>query len=209
MNLNSPVARRVRNALFIGIFLCVTCTPHGGFWAFVLLPLFACSWLFDLFAMVRRPEQRARRAERVLTWMLAFCVTGAVNLYWFRESRAYANNVVPVARGDGARVVQEAQAYRQQIVLNAQGDAARFLSVYNSYKASEDVTARRLYIETMESILKNTSKIVLDKSAATSGVVPYLPLPQLSTPHPAAAASASPLPAVPMAPAQPPRGTGR
>ena len=94
MNLNSPVARRVRNALFVGIFLCVTCTPHGGFWAFVLLPLFVCSWLFDLFAMLRGPEQRARRAERVLTWMLAFCVTGAVNLYWFRESRAYANNVV-------------------------------------------------------------------------------------------------------------------
>jgi hypothetical protein len=93
MNLNSPVARRIRNALFIGIFLYVTCTPHGGFIAFVLVPFFACAWLIDLIVMFRRPEQRARRAERVLTWVLAFCVTGAVNLYWFHESRTYANNV--------------------------------------------------------------------------------------------------------------------
>jgi hypothetical protein len=94
MSLNSPVARRVRNALFIGIFLFVTCSPHGGFCAYVLLPFFACSWLVDLFVMLRTPEQRARRAERILTWVLAFCLAGAVNLYWFRESRAYANNVV-------------------------------------------------------------------------------------------------------------------
>jgi membrane protease subunit HflK len=98
------------------------------------------------------------------------------------EAQAYANNVVPVAHGDASRIVQEAEAYRQQVVRNAEGDAARFLSVYDSYKQAEDVTARRLYIETMQSILQHTSKILLDKAATSSGVVPYLPLPQLVTP---------------------------
>ena len=104
------------------------------------------------------------------------------------EAEAYRNNVVPVARGDAARIVQEAQAYKQRVVLQAQGDAARFLSVYKSYKASEDVTARRLYIEAMESVLKNANKIILDKAATASGVVPYLPLPNLSPSHAGGAA---------------------
>ncbi len=75
-------------------------------------------------------------------------------------------------------------------MLQAQGDAARFHSVYNSYKASKDVTARRLYIETMESVLKNTNKIIIDKAASGSGVVPYLPLPGLSKLQTPAATSA-------------------
>ncbi|HZT51037.1 MAG TPA: FtsH protease activity modulator HflK [Stellaceae bacterium] len=110
------------------------------------------------------------------------------------EAQAYANNVVPVAHGDAARIVQEAEAYRQQVVRNAEGDAARFLSVYDAYKQAEDVTARRLYLETMQSILQHTSKIILDKQAAASGVVPFLPLPQLTQP-PAAAAAPSQAPA--------------
>jgi len=95
------------------------------------------------------------------------------------NAQAYTNDVLPRARGDAARLVQEAEAYRQQVLLQAQGDAARFLSVYQSYKAAEDVTARRLYIETMENVLKSANKIILDKAAATTGVVPYLPLPGL------------------------------
>jgi modulator of FtsH protease HflK len=109
------------------------------------------------------------------------------------EAEAYRNNVVPVAHGDAARVVQEAEAYRAQVVLNAQGDAARFLSVLDSYKAAEDVTARRLYIETMQSVLQNTNKIILDKGASGTGVLPYLPLPQLN-PAPRPAQPATPTP---------------
>jgi len=97
------------------------------------------------------------------------------------QAQAYANSVVPQAHGDAARVNQEAQAYRAQVVLQAQGDAARFQSVYNSYKAAQDVTARRLYIETLEGILKSTNKIIIDKNVSGSGVVPYLPLPGLNT----------------------------
>jgi len=114
------------------------------------------------------------------------------------QAQAYANSVVPQARGDAARAIQEAQAYKAQIVLQAQGDAARFDSVYQSYKAAQDVTARRLYIETLESILKNTKKILIDRSASASGVVPYLPLPGLSAPagsNAPAASKASPAPA--------------
>jgi len=111
------------------------------------------------------------------------------------QSQAYANSVVPQARGDAARAVQEAEAYKAQIVLQAQGDAARFDSVYQSYKASQDVTARRLYIETLESVLKNTKKILIDKNASQSGVVPYLPLLGLSAPAPSPSAAPPPQPA--------------
>lgn len=103
MSLNSPVARRVSSALLAGVFLFVSCIPHDGTLALVLLPFFVCSWLYDLVMLSRRPEQRARRTERVITWMLAFCVAGAVNLYWFRESRAYANNVVDAVLSYHAR----------------------------------------------------------------------------------------------------------
>jgi membrane protease subunit HflK len=117
------------------------------------------------------------------------------------EAQAYANKVVPEAHGDASRTVLEAEAYKQQVTLQAQGDAARFLSVYQSYKAAEDITVRRLYIETMEAILKNANKIILDKGAAGSGVLPFLPLPELRPVQPAP----SPPPPAP-APPTPRRG---
>ncbi|HEV2162970.1 MAG TPA: FtsH protease activity modulator HflK [Stellaceae bacterium] len=101
---------------------------------------------------------------------------------YINEAQTYANNLVPVAQGDASRLVQEGQAYKAQVVLQAQGDAARFLSVYNAYKAAPDVTARRLYIETLEGILKDTNKVMVDKSASGAGVVPYLPLPTFAAP---------------------------
>ena len=101
------------------------------------------------------------------------------------EAESYRNDVVPRAHGDASRIDLESQAYKAQVVLQAQGDAARFQSVYQAYQASKDVTARRLYIETMESILKSTNKVVIDRAASASGVLPYLPLPALPTPPPA------------------------
>ena len=95
---------------------------------------------------------------------------------------------MPRAHGDAARVVQEAEAYRQQVVLKAQGEASRFDSVYKSYSAAKDVTTTRLYLETLESVLKSANKVILDKGAAGAGVLPYLPLPQLKTPPATAAA---------------------
>jgi modulator of FtsH protease HflK len=113
------------------------------------------------------------------------------------ESQSYRNDVVPRAHGDATRVVQEAEAYRQQVVRQAEGEASRFLSVYQSYKAAEDVTARRLYIETMESILKGTNKVILDKSASGTGVLPYLPLPQVDQAAPVRPPPPPPSTAVP------------
>jgi membrane protease subunit HflK len=110
------------------------------------------------------------------------------------EAEAYRNSILPVARGDAVRLVQEAEAYKSQVVAEAQGEAERFLSVYNAYLTAQDVTTTRLYIETMQDILRGASKIVIDKSALGSGVIPYLPLPELS--H-AAAPPPSQTPAVP------------
>lgn len=111
------------------------------------------------------------------------------------QAEAYRNDVVPRAHGDASRIEQESEAYKAQVVLQAQGDAARFESVYQSYQASKEVTARRLYIETMENILKNTNKVLIDRTASGSGVLPYLPLPSLpameTKPLPAAAAPAT------------------
>jgi modulator of FtsH protease HflK len=96
------------------------------------------------------------------------------------EAEAYRNDIVPKARGAAAAIKQEAEAYRQEIIARSQGDADRFTSVYNSFKAAKDVTLQRLYLETMEEILRNSQKVIIDKSAeGGSGVLPYLPLPAL------------------------------
>jgi modulator of FtsH protease HflK len=103
-------------------------------------------------------------------------------------AEAYRNGILPGARGNAVRIEQEAEAYRQQVINGAEGDAARFDSVYQAYKVAKDVTAQRLYLETMEEILKNSKKIIIDKAAeGKSGVLPYLPLPGLSGGGPAAA----------------------
>jgi modulator of FtsH protease HflK len=105
------------------------------------------------------------------------------------RAQQYLNSIVPRAKGEAAQVTQQAEAYRQQIVRQAEGDASRFLAVYQAYKQAEDVTARRLYIETMEKILSGANKVILDKAATQSGVLPYLPLPELKSPKPGPATS--------------------
>ena len=90
------------------------------------------------------------------------------------EAEAYANKVVPEARGRAARIIQEAEAYREQTVAEAKGQVARFNQVYEQYVKAPDVTRERLYLETMERVLGGTDKIILDKEAG--GAVPYLPL---------------------------------
>lgn len=118
------------------------------------------------------------------------------------QAEAYRNDVVPNARGQATKIIQGAEAYRQQVVAQATGDANRFDSVYQAFKAAQDVTMQRLYIETMEDILKNSHKVILDQAATgKSGVLPYLPLPGL----PAAPSTAAP-PAAP--PPQQSQSTG-
>lgn len=95
------------------------------------------------------------------------------------EAEAYRNDVVPRARGESAQIIEEADAYRQEVVNRAQGDANRFESVYQAYSQSKDVTTQRIYLETLEEVLKNVNKVIIDDSAAGSGVIPYLPLPEV------------------------------
>ena len=95
------------------------------------------------------------------------------------QAEAYSNSILPIARGESVKLVKEAEAYREQVVSKAEGDANRFTSVYNAYKESKDVTARRLYLETMEEIIQKAKTIVVDNKGGGAGVVPYLPLPEV------------------------------
>ncbi|MBS0242926.1 MAG: FtsH protease activity modulator HflK [Proteobacteria bacterium] len=100
------------------------------------------------------------------------------------EAFAYANKTVPEARGEAERILQSAEGYKQQAVAEATGQAARFLKVYDEYSKARDVTRERLFLETMERVLEGTDKIILDSKGGGQGVVPYLPLDQLTKPKP-------------------------
>jgi membrane protease subunit HflK len=95
------------------------------------------------------------------------------------EAEAYRNDIIPRARGDAERLIQEAEAYKEQVLNQSEGETKRFLALYNAYRQSSDVTERRLWLETMETVLKNTPKVVLDPAAKGQGVVPYMALPEL------------------------------
>ena len=95
------------------------------------------------------------------------------------EAESYQNDIIPRARGDAERLLQEAEAYKQEAVARAQGEAQRFASVLAAYSKAEDVTARRLYLETMEDVLTGMDKVIIDSQSSGTGVMPYLPLPSL------------------------------
>ena len=90
----------------------------------------------------------------------------------------YKNEVIPKAQGKAEKLIQEAEGYRATKVAGAEGEAARFLSVYEEYRLAKDVTKKRIYLETMEQILADMDKIILDAGKG-AGAVPYLPLDQL------------------------------
>ena len=94
------------------------------------------------------------------------------------EAEAYANDVIPRARGEAEQILQQAEAYKKEVVAKAEGEASRFLAIYNEYKNAKQVTQERMYLETMEKVLADIDKIIIDKESG-SGVVPYLPLPEL------------------------------
>jgi len=82
-------------------------------------------------------------------------------------------------RQPAAQVLEEAEAYRANAVNSAEGEAARFLSVYEQYKLAPDVTRKRLFLETMEGVMKNSKKVIIDEKQGGQGVVPFLPLNEL------------------------------
>jgi membrane protease subunit HflK len=120
------------------------------------------SEVIDAFRDVQAAEQERDRLER--------------------QADAYANRVLAGARGEAAQLLEEAEAYRAQVVNEAEGEAARFLAVLAEYQGAPEVTRKRLYLETMERVLGDVDKIILDSDTGTgngNGIVPYLPLNEL------------------------------
>jgi membrane protease subunit HflK len=112
----------------------------------------------DAFEEVQRAEQNQNRL--------------------IREAEQYRNQRLGAARGEASKIVEDAKGYKARVVAEAQGESQRFLSVYQEYSRAKDVTRQRLMLETVEDVLSQSNKVVIDNKNA-SGVVPYLPLPEL------------------------------
>ena len=116
---------------------------------------------------------------------------------FIQEAQAYAREIEPRARGQVNRVMQEAEAYKQQIVLKAQGEVARFEKLLPEYLAAPKVTRDRLYLETMEQVYSNTSKVLVDVKNGNN--IMYLPLDKMLNPN---SSSTTPSNATPILPAR-------
>lgn len=132
------------------------------------------------------------------------------------EAESFRNDIIPRARGEAERMIQEAQGFRESQTARARGEAGRFLAVLASYQAARDVTTRRMYLETMEEILRRNPAIIVDDRL--QGVVPFLQLgdqqgtaqrPGQQPPPPAAAVPTTRPPPLPAAPMQRPAGVPR
>ena len=124
------------------------------------------------------------------------------------EANTYRNRVINEAKGDASRIVQSSQGYREQIVREAQGEASRFNQIYNEYKRAPAVTRQRLYIETMERVLANSNKVVVDGKSTSAPIIlpPDVFRARTSAPRATAApiapaAQSSNAPQLPVAPA--------
>ena len=96
-----------------------------------------------------------------------------------REAERYRNKLLGEARGEAAQIVEKAKAYKARVVAESEGEAQRFIKVYDEYAKAKDVTRTRLYLETMEDVLGKSNKVIVDGKGG-SGVVPYLPLPEVA-----------------------------
>lgn len=93
------------------------------------------------------------------------------------EAEAYANHILPRARGQAARIIEEANAYRERVTAEAEGETARFLDVLGEYRKAPSVTRKRLYIDALESVLTKSSKVMVDTQSGNNLL--YLPLDKL------------------------------
>ena len=99
-------------------------------------------------------------------------------LRFANQAQAYANQVVPEARGQAARVLEEAQAYRDSVIAQAEGEADRFVAVYNEYAQAPEVTRQRLYLQALEELYSTVPKVLLDTQSNDN--ILYLPLDRLT-----------------------------
>ncbi|MCV3736878.1 FtsH protease activity modulator HflK [Rhizobium sp. TRM96647] len=96
------------------------------------------------------------------------------------EANQYSNQKLGLARGQAAQIREEAAAYKNRVVNEAEGEAQRFISIYDQYRLAPDVTRQRMFLETMEGVLKGSKTVVIDEKQGGQGVVPFLPLNELS-----------------------------
>jgi membrane protease subunit HflK len=94
------------------------------------------------------------------------------------EGQAYANDVVPRARGNASRLIEEANGYQAEVVQRAEGDASRFRQILVEYAKAPGVTRERLYLDMMQSVVGNSSKVLVDQKAGSNSLL-YLPLDKL------------------------------
>jgi len=106
------------------------------------------------------------------------------------QAEAYANDIVPRARGAAARQIEDAKAYKARVVSEARGESKRFLELYEEYRKAPDITRQRLYLDTMQEVLAATGKVILDVKDG-AGNVTFLPLDKLLGPAAAKAAPAA------------------
>jgi membrane protease subunit HflK len=99
------------------------------------------------------------------------------------EAEAYSNDVVPKARGAAARKMQEAEGYKEQVIARAEGESSRFSKLFAEYAKAPDVTRKRLYIESMESVLAETNTVMVDVKGGNNML--YLPLDKMLQHQPA------------------------
>ncbi|MFQ5993173.1 MAG: FtsH protease activity modulator HflK, partial [Nitrospiraceae bacterium] len=96
------------------------------------------------------------------------------------QSQGYRNDIIPKAKGEAAQMVNQAKGYAQARLARAEGEANRFLKTLKEYRQAKDVISKRIYIETLEEVLPNVEKIIIDRKAADR-LLPYLPLDRLGT----------------------------
>ncbi|TAF39323.1 MAG: hypothetical protein EAZ66_04900 [Alphaproteobacteria bacterium] len=99
------------------------------------------------------------------------------------QAQKYRDGVLPMAQGQAEKMVKDAEAYKEAVITKAKGEAAQFTSITKQYERAEDVTKKRMYLETMEDILSGMNKIIVDGNAG-NGVMPYLPLKELKPSEP-------------------------
>ena len=97
---------------------------------------------------------------------------------FIEEANRYANKILGAARGEGAQIREDAAAYKNRVVEESKGEAKRFISVYDEYRKAPEVTRKRLFLETMEGVLRDSNKVIMEQGSG-QGVLPYLPLPEI------------------------------
>jgi membrane protease subunit HflK len=112
------------------------------------------------------------------------------------QAEAYANEIIPQARGEAARIIADARAYRDQVIAKSEGETSRFTAMLEQYQLAPEVTRQRLYLETMEQVIGASSKVILDVEDGGNSLM-YLPIDQLMKQRPTSAIAPRPEPVAP------------